>query len=385
MTFMQTAINYWFTIEPYVFVGLTNQSALLYNTLDRVSIESDSEEVINLLRETLQVENNGVVLLTNERYKQKGINDFIFKLRNNFMGDIINVSLSKAKPVQLLPYYNFPNKQDIYKKHNFTSSKNVLENLSEISIHLDSTTDLRKLIPFLQSISGNPIFNIIGSLEEVSNYHELLSFFDQHPAPKNICCSYKDIINLQPIFENNFWYRISVHFPIDIKRWEHARKILVNQAFPVEYIFNVTSDEDSHQTEHIVDQFQIDKYRIVPLYTGDNILFFEENVFLKREDILFTSLTIKDFFSRQAINLYDFGKINIMPNGDVFANLNYPVLGNIYTDDIYKIVHKEVEEGKSWFRIRNQEPCCNCVYQWLCPPPSNYEISIGRPNLCHIK
>jgi len=25
------------------------------------------------------------------------------------------------------------------------------------------------------------------------------------------------------------------------------------------------------------------------------------------------------------------------------------------------------------------------VYQWLCPPPSNYEIAIERPNLCHIK
>lgn len=43
------------------------------------------------------------------------------------------------------------------------------------------------------------------------------------------------------------------------------------------------------------------------------------------------------------------------------------------------------EEGKSWFNIRNQPPCNSCIYQWLCPPPSNYEIAIGRPNLCHVK
>jgi pseudo-rSAM protein len=84
------------------------------------------------------------------------------------------------------------------------------------------------------------------------------------------------------------------------------------------------------------------------------------------------------------MNIYDFGKINIMPNGDAHANLNHPVLGNIYTDSIYEIVQKEIDEGKSWFNIRNQAPCTDCVYQWLCPPPSNYEIAIGRPNLCHI-
>lgn len=94
---------------------------------------------------------------------------------------------------------------------------------------------------------------------------------------------------------------------------------------------------------------------------------------------------MKDFFARQAMNMYDFGKINIMPNGDAYANINHPLLGNIYTNNIHEILHKEVEEGKSWLRVRNQAPCTDCVYQWICPPPSNYEITVGRPNLCHVK
>ena len=85
------------------------------------------------------------------------------------------------------------------------------------------------------------------------------------------------------------------------------------------------------------------------------------------------------------MNICDFGKINIMPNGDAYANLNYPSLGNIYTDSIYEIVSKEIEDGNSWLRIRNQTPYNDCIYQWLCPPPSNYEVVIGRPNLCHVK
>ena len=49
-----------------------------------------------------------------------------------------------------------------------------------------------------------------------------------------------------------------------------------------------------------------------------------------------------------------------------------------------KLIQKEIEEGKSWLRVRNQEPCNACIYQWLCPSPSDYEIMIGQTNLCHV-
>lgn len=61
-----------------------------------------------------------------------------------------------------------------------------------------------------------------------------------------------------------------------------------------------------------------------------------------------------------------------------------PALGNIYTHSIYEIVCKEIEKGLSWFRIRNEAPCNECVYRWLCPSPSDYETAIGRPDLCHV-
>ena len=384
---MKTAIDYWFTIEPYVFVGLTNKSVLLYNTLDKVTLESDKEDVIDLMQETLKIENCGVVLLKNEIYQQKNINNFVCELRKKYMGDIIDVNLSHGKPVQLLPYYNFLNndKIEIYKKQSFSSYKNIFESLSEISIYVDTSTELAKLMPFIHTIIGNPTFNIIGNLGEVKKYREILSYFNQRPSPKNILCSYENVVALQPFFENNFSYRISVHFPIDMEKWYQTWQILLNQTLPIEYIFDVSSEEDSQLAEEIIEQFHIEKYRLNPIYTGDNIQFFEENVFLTKEDITSTHMTIKDFFARQAVNTYDFGKINIMTNGDAYANLNHPMLGNIYTDNIYEIVDKEIEEGNSWFCIRNQEPCNNCVYQWLCPSPSNYEIAIGRPNLCHVK
>lgn len=366
----KTEKDYWFTIEPYVYIGLTNQRILLYNTLDGETIESDQVEIIELLQETLQKENYGVVLLTEERYQNKNI-----------------ITLSSGRPVQLLPFFNFkiPNKFEIYKKHNFYSYRNASKNIFEISIHVNNETEITKLIPFLQSAPDKLTFNIIGNIKSVTNSSELLSFFNQHPALKKIVCSYTDIPSLDPIFNSKFSYRISVKFPIDLDLWRKSLQILHSQTFSYIYIFEISSEDDCQQAEQLIEKFMIEKYQIYPVYTGRNLAFFEKNIFLNKEDILSESISIKDIFANQAVNFYDFGKINIMPNGDVYANVNHPALGNIDTHSIQEIVQKEVDEGKSWFRIRTQAPCTDCVYQWLCPPLSDYEIVIGRPNLCHVK
>lgn len=380
-----TFTDYWLVIEPYIYVCVKDKSSLLYNTLDSVIIESENVEVAKLLQETLQNKSYGVVLLTNEKYKQKNINAFIKELHKKYMGDIIDVTLSKSKPIQIFPYINFSDKREVYKIHNFSPHKNVLNNLFEINIHVDHTTNIEKLSPFLQSLPDDLAFNIIGNMGEVVKGYKLLSLLNQYPSRKNIVCSYINVIALEPDFINKFFYRILIQSPIDIIQWNKTIKLLLNQTLPFEYIFEVSSEEDFLQAERLIEQFGIETYHLKPIYTGENINFFEENVFLTKEDILSTSMSIKDFFAKQSMNIHDFGKINIMPNGNVYANVSHPALGNIYTHSIYEIVQNEMEGGRSWLRIRNHAPCNTCIYQWLCPSPSNYEIAIGRPNLCHVE
>ena len=148
MKYKEITTDYWFTIEPYVFISIVNNSLLLYNTLDGKTIESDKADVIELLGEILKKENCGVTLLKKEVYKHDDINAFVCELREKFMGDVIDVSLSKGKPVQLLPFFNLSNKHELYKKMNFSPRKNILENLSEISIYVDCKTDEANLFPF---------------------------------------------------------------------------------------------------------------------------------------------------------------------------------------------------------------------------------------------
>ena len=331
--------EYWFTIEPYVFIGITDKCVLLYNTLDGVTMESEESEVIELLREVFNEENCGIVLLTDERYQNKNIYAFIREFRNKYMGDIINVNLSKGKPVQILPYFNYFNKYEKQKKTSSVQNKILLDNLFEVSIYVDTTTNLTKLISFLKSIPEIPTFNIIGNITDVKNYHELLSFLNLLPSAKQLQCSYTNIISLPPYFDNNVSYIISVNFPIDMRQWENSCQLLLNQTLSFEYIFEVSSIENIQQVDQLIEQFQIREYRIQPVYTGDNICFFEDNVFLTKEDILSSSLSIKDFFLHQSVNTFDFGKLNIMPNGDTYANVNHPILGNIYSMSINNLVY----------------------------------------------
>lgn len=377
--------NYWFKIEPYVHISIVNSNVLLYNTFDGSFIESKDIEIVKLLKETLLKENCGVVLLTAKRYNLDNIRKFIMELRAKYMGDIIDIELSKSKPVQIMPFTSLVNTQELFKKQNFPTGKKILEYLSEISIYVDYNTNIMDLNSFLKSLPNISTVNIIGNLKDVANYKELLLVLDQFPSLKKITCNYSNVISLQPEFVNNFSYSILINYPIDISKWNYSRRLLLNQSIPFECIFEVTSMDNYSQINKFIEEFGIEKHQLKPVYTGDNIDFFKENVFLTKDDILSTPLSISDFFINQSMNIFDFGKIAIMSNGDIYANVNYPILGNIHTHSIYEIISKELEEGRSWLRIRNQAPCNTCLYQWFCPSPSNYEIAIGRPNLCHVK
>lgn len=380
---MSGMINYWFLLEPYVYVRLTKGLALLYNTLDGVYVETRCEEIISLLRDILDKENCGVTLLTKDQFENEDVICFITEMRDKFMGDIIDTRLSKGKPVQLLPYYNYENDKELYKKHNFSPLKNVLTNLEEIVVYLDKFTNVQELVAFLQSVHRNVTFNLIGDIEDVVNNEYLLLYLNQQASLKIIESSYQKDFIINSDFENNYSRKLVIAFPVDLERLNYAIAQLLDQICPVEYVFNISSDKDYIEAESLVYQYNLENYSLKPIYTGENLSFFKNNVFLNKKDILSRQISMQDIFANQLINIYNFGKISIMSNGDIFANINDPVLGNIATSNIYEVIQKEIDEGHSWFRIRNQSPCDNCVYQWICPSPSDYEYQIGCMNLCH--
>lgn len=193
---METSIiGWWFTIEPYVYIGLTSECVLLYNTLDGEYIESNKVEIIQLLKKLLERNNQGVVYLTNEDIQNRIVESFVDEVREKYMGDIIDIALSNEKPVQILPLFNFLDneKLEVYKRHNFSVSRNLLENLFEITIHVNNETDICAFLNFLKSVPSKIIFNIYGKLNDVVNNERLLSFLDNSSSLKKVYCLYTEI------------------------------------------------------------------------------------------------------------------------------------------------------------------------------------------------
>ena len=124
---MKIESDFWFVIEPYVYIGVTECHILLFNTLDNNVIESSDNDVIKLFFNLLDKDNNGVCLLSRKLLCKPNVIHFIEEVRSKYMGDIIDTSYSQIKPVQILPYVNTlsSSKSSIYKRHNFTAENNL--------------------------------------------------------------------------------------------------------------------------------------------------------------------------------------------------------------------------------------------------------------------
>lgn len=49
---------------------------------------------------------------------------------------------------------------------------------------------------------------------------------------------------------------------------------------------------------------------------------------------------------------------------------------------ILNVICEELVQNTAWRNIRDVKPCSDCLYQFICPSPSNYELVIGKSDLC---
>ena len=139
--------------------------------------------------------------------------------------------------------------------------------------------------------------------------------------------------------------------------------------------------EEYDQIQSLIDKYQLEM-KVYPWFNGNNLTFFEESVFLNKDDLLDGQWSKQEIFSHQVLNTNDFGKLSMLPNGDIYANIFFDPIGTI-KNNIKQLVYKELKDGKSWRRTRDVLiPCCSCLYRYLCPSPSNYELVLKKSNMC---
>lgn len=404
--------KYWFYLESYIYVSFKTNKMLLYDTHTGLSTIVESQEVINIIRAIYADGNSGSVELSQTDVDSPIVKDFIDKVISTGMGNILEKGKHPMKPVILLPILSLNlDVEKIRDKKNVDLflARNISKYLLDVNIVLNNSCQQQcqhcqnyckqffccskgdsqgslsqdSLVTLLHQIRYYPVrtINITGG--NIYQYQSLEVFNIANENAKKILNFYIHYLNYQ---ENLYVDKQNVHLiinaPVNMDRLNEVYALMKEKEVMFHLI--VEDDDQYDELESAMSGLGIENFEVHPYYNGQNIHFFEENVYLSKEDIVAKRISMREIFRNQKLNANSFGSLYILSNGEIKANINAKTIGNLNRDRIIDVINYEMIQNTAWRWTRSAEPCGSCVYQYLCPPPSNYERVLNRQNLCHV-
>lgn len=407
---------YWFYLSPDVYVAEVFEEAklLLYHTCTGGKLEVEHQSCILLIREVYKPGNLGVIKLPILKSDNTELIAFIKTIVKLEMGRVIAIDDEKQKPINLLPILSLSKDVDKLKNKNDFSLiiPDLISYLSELNIyingkcthecsacskyykqvkscfksHMDNELHPSVLQKALNQLTFSRVkrINILGgNIFKYTYWDNLTLLMNEFEFDFHLWVNCLNFPSQGTRFlPNNIVYEILVTFPIQISS---LHTVFREYGTRSKFHFLIENEEQYGIAVNLIERIGIKEFSVTPIYTGNNIDFFSENVFLEKEDIFSSVISMREIFRNQKLNANNFGSLTILSNGSIKANINTKTIGNIYQDTILELIYNEMVDNSAWRVIRDNDICKSCLYQFLCPPPSNYEMVIGKPNLCHIK
>lgn len=400
----------WITLYPETFIWLKESKGYIHNSKTMKGDHFDCNIIIsNVCRQLITPESLYSAAITPKDLEDKEFKNWIDLITVRLQAGFIT-SCREKKPVSFKPILKLHKNVDrLIWEHNQGNGGNTMQYLHELTFYLNKTSTgnnfwfrqtifplkdcvqlpISSILSFIKN-SQNPFLtniNLVGNIFSYAEYNKLLMEIKNFKINIAIYITIQDFSeHIKEIREINqfeqFQFIILIDFAYDFNIPLIPLELLGVNVSITAFITSV--DEFTFFDNVTKDMPIYCEAKLIPLYAGINLDFFKGEVFTTTEDLIDMKLTKREIFMHQTLNTNDFGKLTILPDGSVYANVNKPSLGTI-NDSVYSIIYKEITEGVSWFRIRSTEPCGSCLYQWLCPSPCNYELAIDKPNLCHIK
>lgn len=392
------ANNSWIQLFPDTFLWVKTNKGLLYNARNKKSYAFDLDKQIKKWCTQLLDPDNLYTILTDSDITAKH-SEWLGTIEKMQFGRIIQEDNTEHKPVSFPPILYMDKKIN---PESPDANDNLLTYLHEIVFYIggketrhpdyykqlyypifsDQCLSASEIISYIDKSEGYNLHTLsfIGmeclSLDETKQIINRLSSFEQKKvliATTDNLDFYTSLITQNP----NAGFRLTIVCNSLYEYMEGVQK--AGSLNHVKYILLIKDEADLSDTEKLPENAIL-----FPVYTGNNLQFFKENIFMTENDLQCTDLNKREIFRNQTLNSNFFGKLIIMPDGKVYANLNNPPLGLI-SDSVYESIFKAMTENGAWMKTRSQTPCNQCIYQWLCPPPSNYESVLDRENLCCLE
>lgn len=399
----------WLVLFPDTFLWIKIHEGIIYNSKNfKYFTFNCSDEIIKLCDTLVYPDNLYSVEISELFLSDSLIKVWIEKISKIEAGCLIEQEGGINKLTSYYPILSIQNGLDqIIWDHKLKIGGKIIENLNELIFYVngssngsdkffkqldfpiktDLSLDFDLIASFVNQCKSRMLNHItfIGDLFNYEFYIELQKWILSNNFQVSIVMLLEDILL---DFTKIEWIKSSMSISITVVVNEPS--ILINtpevyQAFgeKIRFVFIINSIIEFDYFSSIIDRLDLKNYNIIPLYNDLNHKFFKDNVYMDLDSFENIRLTKREVFANMTLNVHSFGKLYIMPDGNIYSNTNDSMLGSI-CDPIYDILYKEMTERKTWFRIRDMKPCNECVFQWLCPSPGNYELVLGKPNLCHI-
>ncbi len=403
--------NCWLCLKPEVYYVCKKNRVLLYNTKTGICKQTEDQTAIDILQELYSRKNPGSIPLDTPDTN----------LCPSFIRECISCGLidsepyvpERKRPVRLAPILNL--QRDVDKMGQETgrsAGEDVLNYLADVTVHINGRCghectycatfpnqichctriphveeiELETLTLFFDQIGYVPLRRLFvtgGDILKHSHWNEFLHFFSSRGICPTLGLQYQNITKEDMKKLKEFPIHIFIDAPFDKS---HLKNVATwTNSMDTHFQFSVTSIAGYNEIMQMVEECGISNYSVVPFYTETNLAFFEEQIFVDEKDIVSDPAEMRLLFARQRMNTHFFGRMMMFPNGDIKANFNGRLLGNIHQQHIATLIEKELISKVFWRYTRNAPPCTDCLFQFLCPSPSNYELALGKNNLCHVE
>ena len=393
--------EYWFTVYPHCFLWLKGEEGLVYNTKNYAKVRFCREGLLAEKTEQLAVmENLYCIRLTEKELGDEKLNGWIQRMITQECGALVEDNGINQRPLSLPPILKVQDETDYYRwEHRQGIDGNVMENLHRLVFHINGsnhgnelyakqmlypttsseTLSAKEILRFAMNARVSPFLTEIVLVGNPFVYEGLedLTASLQAICPVSVSCTWQDAMDYSDKVQE-----LAMKTNLNIVVAECT--FLAGLSQEASYTFLVTSLQTYDAILECKEKYNLKHVDIVPIYTGNNLSFFEECLYMDEESIQDIAMDKREVFIRQKLSIQDYGRLIVMPDGKVYANLNHSAIGHI-GETPHAVVYREMTEGSSWLRIRDRKPCCDCIYQWLCSSPSHYEDVIGKSNLCYIK
>ena len=396
------------TLYPGSFLWVKGGQGYLYNSQKAKGFQFLlNEEIGPVCKKLLMPENLYSSLYPNENTEDKDFNKWINLVTHVYEAGFTTTETDQ-QPISYKPMPKLLSDIDYYiweDQQGFGG--NMMQNIHELTFYINSTgsgnnnyykqfhfpldkggeLNPKKVLGFISQCK-NPFLsniNLIGNIFKYPAYQNFINNLSHYKVQITIYVTYDDFIENYQNLKNDECFKdirfITLIDSIVKEPWISLHELDV-KVLP--QVIIRSEEEYTLFSEKSMNNHFYQDAKILPIYTGENFDFFKNNVFMDLGSLNESSLNKREILMHQILNTNYFGKLTIMPDNMVYADVNKEALGGI-NDNVYSLIKKELIQGTSWRRIRDVKPCNDCVCQWLCPSLSNYELAIGKPNLCHVK